>query len=76
MNEEFCNLYELGLVMISKVSWYTEDARDKAYAMIREAQAAVTKKTAPAKKMAAQPSEQYDVEETPTGKVVKARKDA
>lgn len=76
MNEEFSNLYELGLVLIGKVSWYTEEARDKAYSLIREAQAAVTKKPSPAKKMAAKPSEQFDVEETPTGKVVKARKDA
>jgi hypothetical protein len=60
MNEEFCNLYELGLVMISKVSWYTEEAREKAYAMIREAQAAVTKKTTPAKKMAAPPADEKD----------------
>ena len=41
MNEEFSNLYELGLVMISKVSWYTEEARDKAYRLIREAQKVV-----------------------------------
>jgi hypothetical protein len=74
MNEEFTNLYELGLVLISKVSWYTEEARVKAFALVREAQAALTKKPATPKKMAAPLPD--NVEETPTGKVVKARKDA
>ena len=58
MNEQFENLHELALVIISKVSWYTEEARDKAFALVREAQAAVTKKPATPKKMTApQPDE-------------------
>ena len=74
MNEQFENLYELGLVMVSKLSWYTEEAREKAYGLIREAQAAVTKKSATPKKMTTPLPE--NVEETPTGKIVKPRKDA
>ncbi len=58
MNEQFDNLHELGLVLISKVSWYTEEAREKAYALVREAQAAVTKKpVTPKKTVAALPDE-------------------
>jgi hypothetical protein len=74
MNEQFENLYELALVMVSKLSWYTEEAREKAYTLIREAQAAVTKKPVTPKKMTTPLPD--GVEETPTGKVVKPRKDA
>ena len=76
MNEEFENLYELGLVLISKLSWYTEEARDKAYALVREAQDAIAKKPAAAKKTATKPVTQIEVEETKHGKEVKVRKDA
>jgi len=60
MNEQFENLHELALVIISKLSWYTEEARDKAFALVRDAQAAVTKKPVAPKKTTPPPTDEKD----------------
>lgn len=67
------DIYDVAQLIVEKISWYTEAGRINAQRIIREAQAKA-KKPAPAKKSAAALPD--NVEETPTGKVVKARKDA
>jgi hypothetical protein len=74
MIEEAENLYQLAHVIINKLSWFTEAGRDNAHRIVTEAETAAAKKPAPVKKMSSKPAQQFEVEETASGKVVKVPK--